>query len=172
MLTFNKAKSRPAASYIHSCTCAVFRVVIPCVKFLKRSTNALECMNVVCLQNNHQHGSAHPFGHLQGREKKRTITIIIFGFISTNYYCNRILVLTTLQMAKLVTETCWWLVCNNITFISAQTNNTLHYVSILNVLHKTLTDFSTHICACLLVPSNFNNLECKTKEQNSILTRV
>jgi hypothetical protein len=41
----------------------------------------------------------------------------------------------------------------------------LHHVYIVNNLHKTLTDFSTHIRAYVLVISNFSNLEGKTKAQ-------
>ena len=107
-LTLSTAKSRLATCYIHSCTCSVFRAVIRCIKFLKRSTNALEYKNVILLHSNHQHVSAHSYGHLQGGERKSTITIIMSGWLSTNCYCNRILVLTTPQKGTRVAETCWW----------------------------------------------------------------
>jgi hypothetical protein len=84
-----------------------------------RPINTLDCTNVILLHSNHQYFSTHSCGHLQCSEKMSTVTIIMFGLISTNYYCNRILVLTNLKMATWVAETCRRLLCNIMTFIQS-----------------------------------------------------
>jgi len=100
-------------------------------------------VNVILLHTNHQHVSAHSCGHLQGGEKKSTITIIMSGWISTNYYCNRILVLTTLQMGIKVAETCWWLLCNKITFIHSNA-----FVVLIQILYIPLRPDLQHVAVC------------------------
>ena len=100
-------------------------------------------MNVILLRNNHQHVSAHSCGHLQGGEKKNTITVIMSGWISTNYYCNRILVLTTLQMGTTVAEICGWLPCNKIAFIHSSS-----FVELIKIFCVPLRPDIPHVAVC------------------------
>jgi hypothetical protein len=50
--------SNNAVSNLECFVCSMFRAIIRCIKFLKRSANALECMYVILLRSDHRHVSA------------------------------------------------------------------------------------------------------------------
>ena len=99
--------------------CSMFCALISCIKFLKRPTNSLECMNVSLLYSSHWHVLAthlYNFGYIL----LNLTTVTWFcscGFILTNN-CNYILVLTTLP-ATWMAKTYWLVLCDKLTFINS-----------------------------------------------------
>jgi hypothetical protein len=75
-------------------------------------------MNVILLHNNHQNVlTTHVAIHKMVRKRGQVQIVHLINVEWFLHNCVCTLVLITLRMATWVARTCWWLLCNKITFI-------------------------------------------------------
>jgi hypothetical protein len=146
--------SHSSASYL---ICCVSHALIRCIKFWKRLTSALECMNIILLYSNHRHVSAthvvvHCAAYIVAHEPGPQLTTRTFYVHHPQHYnpctttCCYLLIFYTYPKDNLftvnLTKIIWYFFCGLIP--------THNCGSILVLPTLKMATWVTETCRCLL----------------------